>query len=113
MPRLIIVMTTEGFSIIHRRHVRIIAAGASVEVGTDILILIIVIVIIVMVAAIIVIKWRCHVSVLSYWQRLRCRRLRCNGLGLDGRHGNGFSPNSSWWRLVLVTRTGSSRVTTT
>src|SRR3954468_11711426 len=34
-------------------------------------------------------------------------------LVLDGRRGNGFSPNSSWWRLVLATRTGSSRVTTT
>ena len=57
-----IAVCAEGL-FIHRRHVHILAAGASVDVGIDVIIII----------YIVAIKWR-HVLDLRWW-RLRCRRL--------------------------------------
>jgi hypothetical protein len=57
----LIAVSVEGF-FIHTRHVHILATGASVDVGIDVIIIIIV-----------AIKWR-HVLEVRWW-RLRCRRL--------------------------------------
>jgi hypothetical protein len=56
----LIAVSAEGF-FIHMRHVHILAVGASVDIGINVIIIII------------AIKW-CHVLEVRWW-RLRCRRL--------------------------------------
>jgi hypothetical protein len=69
----LITMSAEDF-FIHMRHVHVLAAGAGVDVGIDVVTII----------SIVAIKW-CYVHVIIMWWRLRCLRLAYNCLAFGRR----------------------------